>query len=451
MRAALLTAAACAATGAFPAVSGAATATGTRVVIEEGVQGLPDTYGLMVDYEGSPGEGNDVTVTISGNQVAIEDPGIEIERRGECALDRPGRVVCSSGDEYLVSTRVAAGDGDDRVQAAEDDERRVLVEGGPGGDTLTGGMSGEQLLGGPGDDVVDGGPGTDTINGGDGSDQLRAGELIGTLGVDLIVDGESDESAGQDTIDGEGHASLSYRSRKKGVTVDLEAGDAGAPGEHDRISGIATVFGSEGPDVMLGTDDGDLLRGHEGDDRLEGRGGNDLLLADRGTDRVIGGGGDDSLSGPDDDARDGLNCGHGDDLVVESDRRDRLRANCEKARWLASRRSPPSQITVQPRLTRRRAIFRTTCRDFTRCRHAEIRLLSADSRRLLGRADIDPRRRRRASDPLYKVVVRLNAHARKRLRRGLNVRVVIFSPGTPCGGCSNPRPATSGFTTRMKR
>jgi hypothetical protein len=29
--------------------------------------------------------------------------------------------------------------------------------------------------------------------------------------------------------------------------------------------------------------------------------------------------------------------------------------------------------------------------------------------------------------------------------------VVIFGSGLPCGGCLNPRPVKSGFTTRMKR
>ncbi len=81
--------------------------------------------------------------------------------------------------------------------------------------------------------------------------------------------------------------------------------------------------GSKGPNRLLGTRFGDLLRGLAGNDHINGRKGadclygnrgNDWLKGGRGRDRIKGGSGDDTIlsSGQ---GRDRVNCGSGDDLA----------------------------------------------------------------------------------------------------------------------------------------
>jgi hypothetical protein len=442
-RTALLTAATCATiVCTFPAAAGAATVTGTL----EPVDGeRPDYRSLDMRFEGEPGEANQLTMTVTTEEVVFEDLGAEIEVRGACASTGPNRAVCSAGDDRRYKW-IELGDGDDQLQI----ENGSLIEvwGGEGNDTLHGGSGPERIDGELGDDLVDGGAGIDTIIGGGGSDELRADEAATPFEHDVIIDGERDESAASDTIVGRsGLVSLSYASRRERVTVDLRAGVAGAAGEQDRLIDIHVVGGGEGPDVLLGSDGDDSFGGGGGADRIEGRGGDDYLTGGDGADRVSGGPGNDGSDGNLDNVRDIQNCGSGDDFVADSDKRDRLRPSCEDASWL---RSPGAheRITVHPAISRRRAVFRSTCAARAGCR-GRITLVTAGQRLGLGRGRIDIERTRKQIR--HKVVVRLNARGRKHMRRGGYVRVVIFSPGRPCHGCTNPRPVKSGFTTRMKR
>ena len=434
----------------FPVAAEAATAAGTRVFVEEGTQGLPDSYALRVRYEGAPGEANDVTVTFTGEEVAFEDAGAEIEPGDHCVSDGPSRVVCSSSGDGLSFTRVVLGDGDDAVRFEYDRDRLIRVWGEDGNDTLEGGTSGERLYGGPGDDLVDGGANTDTVNGGGGSDELRGGEPATPYEFDFIVDGERDGAAASDTIVGNpGQSSLSYASRREPVTVDLPAGVAGAPGEQDSLSGISRVKGGKGADIMLATDAGAFLLGGGGADRIEGGRAGDSLAGESGADRVLGRGGGDRIFDNSDNARDLVSCGWGSDFVESTDKRDRLSRDCEDASWLRSRRADLSRITVQPSISRRDALFHLTCVDPEGCR-GRITLLTAGRRLLLGDGPIDIKRARN-SERRHHVVVRLNARGLEYVRRGGYVRVVIFGSGLPCGGCTNPRPVKSGFTTFVKR
>jgi hypothetical protein len=423
----------------------AATATGTRVFSEEGVQGLPDSYVLHVRYDAATGEENRLTATINGEELVLQDPGAEIEVRGECTSTGPHRAVCSSSDDDLSDIRVNLGDRSDQFGIETDVHTGIRVSGDAGDDVLQGGVSSDSLHGGAGNDVVDGGPGSDTVNGGGGRDELRGGEPGGQSDYDFIHDGERDGSAASDTIVVQGGGQLDYGSRRKRVTVDLAAGVAGAPGERDTFTGISAVIGGAGPDVMLGTARFDFFRGGPGADRLEGRGSRDLLYGQGGPDRVFGGGGDDVMSDNSDNARDIQSCGSGEDWVQVSDKRDLLRPSCEDGSWLRSRRADESRVTAQPAISRRRVVFRLTCADSDGCL-GRITLKAAGRRLALGRGGFDIERRRNR----HRVVVRLNARGREYVRRGGHVRVVIFGSGRPCG-CSNPRPVKTGFTVFMRR
>ncbi len=416
--------------------------------VEEGVQGLPDSYALRVLYEGGPGEANDVTVTFTGDEVAFEDAGAEIEPGDHCASDGPSRVVCSSSGDELSTTRVVLGDGDDasalrlRPRTPRPDIRAVWVA-----THSKAGFPTRACTARHGDDLVDGGAGSDRVNGGAGSDELRAGEPATQFEFDFIVDGERDGDAASDTIVGNpGQSSYSYASRREPVTVDLRAGIAGAPGERDSLTGISRVTGGKGADSMIATHTGAYLLGGPGDDRIEGGRAGDSLAGEGGADRVFSYGGGDRIFDNSDNARDVVFCGRGSDFVESTDKRDRLSPDCEDASWLRSRRADLGRITVQPSISRGDALFSLTCVDSDGCR-GRITLLTAGRRLLLGEGPIDIKRR---GGRRQEVVVRLNARGREYVRRGGYVRVVIFGSGRPCG-CLNPRPVKTGFTTFMDR
>ncbi len=304
---------------------------------------------------------------------------------------------------------------------------------------------------------MDGGPGSDTIDGGGGRDELRGGEPADEFEHDFIRDGERDGSVASDTIVAHpGQATLSYASRRKRVVVDLPAGVAGAPGEHDSVDGITAVVGGRGPDIMIGRNRFEFFRGGAGADRLVGRGGDDLLYGQRGPDRVLGKAGDDRMSENADNARDVLSCGHGHDAVHISDKRDLLRPACEDGAWSTARDPAGDElnwITAHPILGRGRAIFRSTCSESPRCR-GRIVLKAPGNRRSLGSGRFRFRRtqfRDARTAPRRRVVARLNKRGRNHVRRERNVRVVIISR-RDCSGCTNRPPAVkTGFTIDMRR
>ena len=113
-----------------------------------------------------------------------------------------------------------------------------------GDDTLDGQEGNDRLYPGPGDDVVLGGTGTDAV---------------------AFVDGVLP------------------------VTVDLASGYANENGDHDTISDVENVLGSEYGDHIYGDDGPNVLDGWEGGDHIYGRGGIDDLRGGDGDDVIDGG------------------------------------------------------------------------------------------------------------------------------------------------------------------
>jgi hypothetical protein len=94
------------------------------------------------------------------------------------------------------------------------------------------------------------------------------------------------------------------------VTLDDLAND-GPPGEHDNVqTDIEDVYGSDGPDTLIGSAAANVLDGGAGDDTIAGAGGRDNLYGGPGDDRI--------------DARDGLpdriDCGDGFDSAIVDER-----------------------------------------------------------------------------------------------------------------------------------
>lgn len=431
----------------------AATATGERVRVEE--EGIV-YYVLVVQYEAGAGESNDLTVTLADADVVFDDAGAPIEARGdECTNTSPRRVVCSSSDDSLSLRPVLLGDGGDQVRIETDITNSARARGGPGDDRLYGSDGTDYLFGGPGDDLVDGGSYGDTIDGGGGRDELRAGELGDDFTTDIIKDGDRDRTANSDTIVGNPDQTyLTYKARKRPITIDLAAGTAGADGENDKLTGITQVEGGRGDDTLLGSRSGEFIRGNAGDDIIRGRAGDDLLRGERGRDRLFGGTGDDRADSDSDNAVDIQHCGPGSDFVSASDKRDLLRGSCEDGAWSASPDTGEfNRITVNPAIGRRVAVFRSTCREFPKC-SGRILLQTRGSREVLGSGRFEFRRYRGSNPdnaPRHEIVAVLNERGRDRLARGGFVRVTIISRWD-CMGCLNPPPpAKTGFTTWMKR
>lgn len=163
----------------------------------------------------------------------------------------------TAGSDILSGT-----DLDDVIDAMKGDDQ---VNGYAGDDRLSGGAGDDQMLGGDGNDTLLGESGQDDLHGGFGNDQIDGGEDADKLWGHM----------GNDTLSG--------RDRN-----DILKGGAGA-------------------DTLLGNDGSDGLHGNDGNDNLAGGAGEDVLF---------GGNGDDHLEGGADTARDFLNGGRGDDLLI---------------------------------------------------------------------------------------------------------------------------------------
>ena len=208
----------------------------------------------------------------------------------------------------------------------------IPISGGPDSDTITGGTSDDSLTGGTGADTIDGSEGNDHIGGGDADDVITGGEdddvIAGEKGNDTIDAGPGNDaiasaafSDGNDSISGgEDVDSVEYSIRgNAGVAVSLDGlANDGRPGaEFDNVMpDVEDVFGSQGPDVIVGSAKANLIDGSKGSDTISGGAGADLLsggFADAATDILNGGGGSDDLNG--DDGPDQLNGDIGSDSL----------------------------------------------------------------------------------------------------------------------------------------
>jgi Ca2+-binding RTX toxin-like protein len=225
-------------------------------------------------FEGKPGEASRLTVSRTGADFLLQDPGAPIEARTPCLLVDATSARCpvTEGEPGFAGVRLAMGDGDDQATIAGATVPEVILVGGDGNDTLAGG---EEL------DSVDGGLGDDALTGGGGVDRLD------------------------------------FSLRTASVTIDLAAGTAGAADEHDTVSGFEESLGGSGDDLLRGAAAAETLAGGAGDDIVEGGPGADALFGGTGGDSLSGGRGADRLFG-DPEQGDGIytpTFPYGDDLL----------------------------------------------------------------------------------------------------------------------------------------
>ena len=185
------------------------------------------------------------------------------------------------------------------------------LQGEMGNDMLFGGMDDDILDGGMGNDMLEGGPGADDLMGGDGMDtaaytmsseavtvDLRypsstpgvkapmGGDAVGdTIGMD--VENLRGSMYGDTLIGDEPHADYMPKDDKETTDVD----------ESKLYSGMNTLYGNMGDDMLKGMGGDDTLYGGKGMDTLYGGGGNDTLRGEMGDDALKGEDGDDTLVG----------------------------------------------------------------------------------------------------------------------------------------------------------
>jgi hemolysin type calcium-binding protein len=214
-------------------------------------------------------EPNDVTLSTNDSEIIIRDPAGVDGDPNLCSFFTPGEAVCSSP---RGSVTVLTQAGNDQV------EYRL--------------------------------PHAGFVDLGEGDDVLVAGTRLPT--------GRAIEPVTY--FDLAGNDRISYATADRGISVTPEDGQAndGRPGDREQVQPVfetiigsnfadAPLFGTPGPDIMLGLGGNDqitggsgfdVLSGGPGDDRLNGLDGNDLLLmgasAD-GADTIRGGGGFDTI------------------------------------------------------------------------------------------------------------------------------------------------------------
>ena len=246
----------------FGAIAFPATAAGSEVSV------VPMGETTELYYDAEPGEENDLTVSSDGATVTFVDTGAEISPGNLCMSVSSSEAECTFAGVATVNITLL-GDPDE-----------AEIEGGSVQGRFYGGGGADRLTGGPGFDLFEGDGGPDVMKGRDGSDFLRyvgrSDDLRVTLGDGLRNDGGPDDGP-----------------------------------LRDKVSGMNSLVGGDGDDVLAGTGTDNTLNGGEGDDVLRGLGADDDFYPEEGRDKVRGGTGDDLVTGS--SGRDQAVGGSGDD------------------------------------------------------------------------------------------------------------------------------------------
>src|SRR5215213_1432099 len=253
--------------------------------------------GGTLSYVAGAGEVNTVTVTQSGSNYVISDPGRSITLAN-------GTTVTGSASfptTGITTILVDAGDSNDSVTVSP--SVRANLFGGAGDDSLTGGgasftlthsTANEMLSGGSGADTLYGGQDDDTLDGGSGADSLR-----GEAGTDV--------------------ASYTTRTSAVTVTIDNVANDGAGEGDDVRTD-VERVLGGSGNDTLTGTSASEELNGAGGDDTLRATAGADTLIGGSGRDLADYSARTKALSISLDDSADDGEAGEGDDVRSDVER-----------------------------------------------------------------------------------------------------------------------------------
>lgn len=198
----------------------------------------------------------------------------------------------------------------------------VSLFGGGGNDSLIAGNQADNLDGQAGNDTLTGGSGNDTLNGGAGTDGFRdvaytdaaSGQIRNiTLTSSSLIVQQSSTTLSSDTLLGFEFADLTGGAARdfinassftnSGVTTISGGGGndviTGTPGADMifTLTGADSISGGAGGDTIFGGSGNDTINGGDGADNLNGQNGNDALLGDADNDVLVGGAGLDTLTG----------------------------------------------------------------------------------------------------------------------------------------------------------
>lgn len=197
------------------------------------------------------------------------------------------------GDDSIVG-----GDGNDTLVGDFGDD---TLEGGLGSDLLNGGNGNDSLHGGSGNDTLNGWIDDDTLHGGARNDQLSGGagndDIHGGSGQDTLIESANLISGNiiltDTSLSGFGLDQLSSVER---VNINI-LGGANTSINALEFSGLTTLAGNNGDNLIAGGSGHDRISGSNGNDILGGNAGDDLLIGGRDNDLLAGGLGNDTLNG----------------------------------------------------------------------------------------------------------------------------------------------------------
>ena len=266
-------------------------------------------------YAAAPGEANNLTISLTGPDFVLSDPGAAITANPPCSGSGSTASCPTAG---IIGFTVT---GDDQADSLRNTtSTRSTLSGGDGNDSLEGGS---------GDDTLRGNQGIDTLRGGDGNDLI---DVRGDRG-DIVSCG-----GGNDTVRADGSDLIASDCE----TLDVPPAAPGPDTSPPAIgllgpTEIATLdpgacandrLGTPGADVLNGTDMGDNLFALQGNDTVNGLGNDDCIFGGVGSDRLVGAQGDDRLLGDDSDSgvpgNDRLQGNSGNDLLIGGPGRDRI-------------------------------------------------------------------------------------------------------------------------------
>jgi Ca2+-binding RTX toxin-like protein len=297
-------------------------------------------------FDAAPGEDNRLRIEIASKQggvmqLAVRDNGEPLTAGLGCSgggspgsaaicpihAPRPtenesggfkGSVIPIPGTGWIDSMAIHLGDGRDAFDAT----------------AFTGQVNYSftmNVTGGPGDDRIASGGGSDTIVPGSGRDLVDTND-----GPDLVLTTAFPDGRDVYDLGSDWYAPTRYEAdivdyRQRTAPVIWRDGEAGAPGESDRLIGVEDVFGGSGDDVLLGNASENFMLGGPGDDLISGGWNYDEIFAGSGDDIIYGGlhpdvliggaGNDRAYGGPDVDA---IKLGDGGDQAVGGGKRDRV-------------------------------------------------------------------------------------------------------------------------------
>ena len=241
-----------------------------------------------------------ILINFSSGSAVVDDAGTTVAKNVERLL-----LTGSQADDILFND----------IATTDDD-----IRGNAGNDFIATGSGNDNLDGGAGDDILTGGLGTDTLIGGEGADHFVFDTTLDN--VDTITDFQSGTDIielspivfsafsgregnrvglGENLTYNPSNGVLAYDADGIGPDVAIPFAILGTSTHPEALSNdflIVDSFTSTNTNqILIGTDQADVLKGGGGNDYLDGGNDADSLDGGNGDDTLVGGSGNDILNG----------------------------------------------------------------------------------------------------------------------------------------------------------